>query len=465
MAAAAVAPARAAAFEVLLRQARARGPFDLTGDLGEGFAGLDARDRALAFELVTGTIKRRLTLDRVIAAFARSEARHTPVEVRESLRLAAFQLLFLERVPDHAVVSDAVQLVKGRGRRSAAFVNAVLRRIAEEGAAVYARLSEGSSAEALAARYSHPDWLAGLLVAEMGREAAEALMAADNQPAERCLRVNGLRATPAQARASLAADGVTTTGAPRGEDTPEALLFAGAPLHATAAFRDGLVTPQSRGSQLVGRVAAAGVRAGGRRTIADLCAAPGGKTAFLAALLPDWDITAVDDDAGRVAELRANLARLGVTRVQVVESEVEEFTGDGGPAAGYGLVLLDAPCSGLGTLASRADLRWRRKAGDVQRLAALQARLLAAAGRLVDRGGTLTYSVCTLSRAETIDVVEGFLSAPLAEPGGAPSSWELDDLGEGYPAYRHPGNGACLQTLPSRDGTTGFFIARFRRVG
>ncbi len=133
----------------------------------------------------------------------------------------------------------------------------------------------------------------------------------------------------------------------------------------------------------------------------------------------------------------------------------------------FDVVLLDAPCSGLGTLASRPDLRWRRRAGDVGRLADLQRRLLAAAAELVAPGGALTYSVCTLTRAETLEVVERFVARrPTgAAPGsGRAAAWALDDLGAAYPGYRHPANGAFVQTLPSRDDTTGFFVARLRRV-
>jgi 16S rRNA (cytosine967-C5)-methyltransferase len=454
-----VAPARTAAYAVLLREAHGRGRFDLTVDAAPDFDRLDARDRSLAFELVTGTLKRRNSLDRVIAAFSSATHARTPVAVRESLRLGTYQLLYLGRVPAHAVVSDSVELVKPRGQRTAAYVNAVLRHVATEGRATLARLSERETSEALAVRYSHPDWLVALWLDELGRPSADELMQADNRPAERCVRVNGLRATPAQAQASLAADGITATQPQSWSETPEALLVEGPAVQSSTAFRDGLITPQSRASQLVARLAAAGRPGGGR--FADLCAAPGLKTSHLVALLPGWRATAVDDDAARVEELRHNLARLGAANVDVVERDVLEFGGDPAERGAYDVVLLDAPCSGLGTLASRADLRWRRRAGDIARLAALQQRLLAAAARLVAPGGTLTYSVCTLTRAETTDVVEQFLGASTQRAGDA---WVLDDLGADYPRYRHAANGACLQTLPSRDATTGFFVARVRRV-
>lgn len=470
-----VAPARRAAFAVLLRETRSRAPFDLAAATGVEFARLAARDRALAYELAMGTIKRRNSLDRVVAAFSDASSSRLRPEVRESLRLGAFQLLYLDRVPAHAAVNDAVELAKAHGRRTGAFVNAVLRKVASEGRAELARLSGGASIEALAVRCSHPDWLVSLWVDELGRDAAEALMEADNRPAERCVRVNRLRATIAQAQASLSGDGITARLAREAyaevaPDTPDALLLEGPALESSAAFREGLVMPQSRGSQLAAAIAAGALEPGARRgpaRAADLCAAPGGKTSQLAALLAGWRLLAVDDEPRRVAALRANLTRLGAADIEVCERDVLEMGADEAERGRYGVVLLDAPCSGLGTLASRPDLRWRRRAGDVRRLATLQRDLLAAAAALVAPGGALTYSVCTLTRAETLGVVDRFVAGRAREgaaDSGSRAAWTLDDLGAAYPAYRHPANGAYVQTLPSRDETTGFFVARLRRV-
>jgi 16S rRNA (cytosine967-C5)-methyltransferase len=472
VASAVVAPARAAAFNVLVREAASRAPFELAAAAAAEFGGLEARDRALAYELVMGTIKRRNSLDRVIAAFSTATSSRLRPDVREALRLGAFQLLYLDRVPAHAAVNDAVEQTKSHGRRTGAFVNAVLRRVAAEGRAELARLSAAETTEALALRYSHPDWLVALWVSELGGKAAAALMAADNLPAERCVRVNRLRATPAEAQAALAAGGITARapagpGQGRSPDTPDALLLDGAALEASVAFRDGLVTPQSRGSQLAAAIAVAGASGAAGGCAADLCAAPGGKTSQLAALLPGWHVLAVDDEPKRVTALRANLARLGAGDVEVVERDVLTMGADPDQQGCFDLVLLDAPCSGLGTLASRPDLRWRRRAGDVARLAALQGTLLDAAAALVAPGGTLTYSVCTIARAETLEVVERFVSRGTAS-GTSDSrpalAWALDDLGARHPECRHPGNAAFVQTLPSRDQTTGFFVARLRRV-
>lgn len=453
-----VSPARDAAFRALLRVDRGRLDDSLAA-LPE-LDTLDGRDRALANELVTGTVKRRLSLDAVLGAFTRAPLATTDRAVLEALRLAAFQLLFLDRVPAHAAVDDAVALLAAKGTRVQSFANAVLRKVSAAGTAKLVELSAGDGAHAWSVRHSAPVWLIRLLRAELGDNAAAQVLAAANAAPERCLRVNTLRATVAEAAAALAAEGFTTSLI---AGLPEALLYGGPALERAAAFRDGLVTPQSRGSQLAGLVSLEGAlglggpaagEPGGEAAaplrVLDLCAAPGTKTGQLAAGLPGAQLTAVDVDAGRLAELRVNLARLGAADVTVAQADVLALPDSYDGA--FDAVLLDAPCSGLGTLASRPDLRWRRHATDVGRLAALQQQLIARAARCVRPGGALTYAVCTLPRAETIDVI-----APLLADG-----WVADDLGATRPQLAHPALPAALLVLPPDFGTTGFFVARLR---
>lgn len=442
-----MSPARAAAWRALLRL-RAGGRLDDTRAGLPELDALSARDRALANELVTGTVKRRASLDAVLAVYTRSRLDRTDAEVLESLRLAAYQLLFLTRVPDYAVVDDAVALVAAHGRRTAGFVNAVARRVAADGRATLDRLGAGDGTRAWQVRHSAPGWLVRLLRAELGDEAAAAFLAAANAAPERCLRVNMLKTDLPSARAALTAAGFATEGI---AGLPAALLYSGPPLERAAAFAEGLVTPQSRGSQVAVHVAAGRCPPGA--AILDLCAAPGTKTAQLAALVPGAALTAVDLDAPRVAAMTANLRRLGVGGVRAVTGDAVALPAEHDSA--YDAVLLDAPCSGLGTLASRPDLRWRRRASDVRRLAELQVRLLERAGRCVRPGGTLTYAVCTLPQAETVAAVGALLEA-----GG----WEVDDLGAAWPALAHPGAGGYLLTLPPAAGSSGFFIARLRRA-
>jgi 16S rRNA (cytosine967-C5)-methyltransferase len=444
-----LSPARAAAFSVLVRLERTGARFDASRHGMPEVSELSGRDAALAYELITGTIKRRATLDAVLAQCAGLVTDRVDVAMLTALRLGAYQLLFLDRVPAHAAVTESVEMVAGKGRKGRGFANAVLRRVAADGRERLAALAPGDDAPALALRYSYPRWIAQTFINEYGATEAEALLASGNEQPERCLRVNTVKTIVPGVVESLRADGLGVTAV---DDLPDALIYDHGPLEATNAFRGGWVTPQSRGSQLAAIAAAGAARPGLR--VADLCAAPGTKTAHLAAQLPGAQILAVDVDETRCDALRRNLRRLGVAGVDLRVADVLAL--DPAEVGSFDRVLVDAPCSGLGTLASRPDLRWRRQAADIGGMAALQLRMLTRAAALVGDGGALTYAVCTVTRDETTAVVDALML------GG---EWRVDDLGAAFPGYAHPHNGAYLLTLPSRHGTSGFFIARMRRAG
>lgn len=447
-----VSPARDAAWQALLRL-RAGGRLDESLAGMPELEGLGLRDRGLANELVTGTVKRRLSVDAVIGAFTKAPVESTAGDVLEALRLAAFQMLFLDRVPAHAAVDDSVALLAGKGKRTQGFANAVLRKVAARGRATFAELAAGDGQRAWTVRHSCPRWIVRLLREDLGDVAAERFLVAANSAPERCLRVNTLRAGVEDAIEALAGDGLATSAVP---ELREALLYSGPALERSAPFREGLVTPQSRGSQLVGQVLAEGLADGVEDRaplVLDLCAAPGTKTSQLAASLPGARVTALDLDVARLAALRENMTRLGVRGIEVVQGDVLSMPAAYGDA--FDAVLLDAPCSGLGTLSSRPDLRWRRRAADVARLADLQRRMIAQAARCVRPGGTLIYAVCTLLRVETADVVGTLLD------GG---EWSPDDLAAERGSMAHPDLGGGLLILPPAHGASGFFISRLRRA-
>jgi 16S rRNA (cytosine967-C5)-methyltransferase len=443
-----VAPAREAAFAALRRLRSSGARLDESAAALPEITSLGPADRGLANELVNGTIKRRASVDAVLGAYTKAPLKDADPDVRDALRMTAFQLLFLDRVPAYAAVDDGVTLASRRNKRVRGFANAVLRKVAAEGAARLEDLGAGNGTHAWAVRLSYPGWLVKLLRAELGDAATTEMLEAGNRAPERCLRANRLRGGVEAAVTALSAAGFATRGV---EGLPEALLYEGPPLERSQAFAHGLVTPQSRGSQVAGTVAAGGVHAPGARVL-DLCAAPGAKTSQLAALLPEAKLTAVEVDEARAADLQANLARLGADAVEVVRADAFELPESWDDT--FDAVLLDAPCSGLGTLGSRADLRWRRHLQDVPRLAKLQARLLARAAALVKPGGALTYAVCTVTRAETLGVVE-----PLLAEGG----WAAEDLGAAWPGLAHPESGGFLLLLSPAAGSTGFFVARLRR--
>ncbi len=305
---------------------------------------------------------------------------------------------------------------RARLERAVPFTNAVLRRLAAGIHDLLAGLGDTTPAEA-GLRHSYPDWIAETFWREHGREAALTLMEAQNEPPPTVVRRTG------------------RAGDLPGEQDPE-LPAALRVDHVPADWIErGLVWPQSRGSQLAGL--AVGARPGER--VLDLCAAPGGKATQLAEVAAE--VVAVEQHPGRARELEANAARLGLANVQVVHADALEL-----PAglAGFDRVLVDAPCSGLGVLASRPDLRWRARP-----LPDLQRELLDVAVKRARPGGTITYAVCTMHREENEDVVD--------EAG-----LDVDDLGAEWPGFRHPTRPKFLLTLPHVHRTSGFFVARMR---
>jgi 16S rRNA (cytosine967-C5)-methyltransferase len=406
---------------------------------------LKGRDRAFAMRLAYGVVQRRATLDHMIGALSDRPAERIDAPVLAALRLGLHQLLFMDGVADHAAVAESVDLAKEAGSRGHGFVNAVLRRATREARPVLAALGDSTPSEA-AVLHSHPEWIADAWWDELGPEDAVALMRADNEPAESAARVNTLRATPHDVLAELAADGVEVRPA---ADLPEGIVLEDPyDLHRSDAFRRGALMPQSRASMLVARVL--DPQPGER--VLDLCAAPGAKTTHFAALMgDDGEVVAVELDPRRAADLRANAARLGAGSVRVVVGDATQAK----YGSGYDRVLVDPPCSDLGTLQSRPDARWRKTPAQVEELRGLQQRILdvgAAAGR---PGGRLVYSTCTISVPENELQTQEFLSrhADFTTCRALPAEAGVANAG------------GFVQTLPHRDRTDGFFIAAFQRHG
>ncbi len=406
---------------------------------------LDARDRALAMRLAYGAIQRRDTLDHLIERLAGRPASRLDARVLAALRLGLYELLYLSGAPDHAVVADCVELAKTPKSAGHGLVNAVLRRAAREGAdALLGDLREDTPQRAAIA-HSHPEWIARLWWQDLGADTARLLMAADNEPGELAVRVNTLRADPAAVAAQL---GVQTHTDP---ELPEALVLdSPLDLHGSEAWRSGAILAQSRAAMLVAR--ALDPQPGER--ILDLCAAPGGKSTHIAALMGDeGEVLAIERNRARAAELGETARRLhvGSVRVQIADAAVPRPEG---PV--FDRVLVDPPCSGLGTLQARPDLRWRVTAEHVEQLARIQAAILAAGAQALRPGGVLVYSTCTLCSSENERQVERFLERNL--------HFALEDLTNEQQIHTHPGAAGVLMTMPHRERTAGFFIARMRRV-
>jgi 16S rRNA (cytosine967-C5)-methyltransferase len=404
-----ISAARRAAFETLRRVFEDGAYADRA--FRTAAAGLDERDRQLAQRLAYGTVQRARTLDHAIEALGRRPVRRLDPPVRSALRLGAYQLGFLDGVPRYAAVNESVELVRAaRLERAVAFANAVLRRLAGGIRPLLAALPETTPAEA-ALRHSYPDWVAETWWRDLGAEGALASMRAQNEPAETVVRL---------VRGEI-------EGRPD-EDVPGAWHVERVDEQAVT---EGRIWPQSRGSQLA--ALAVGARPG-ERTL-DLCAAPGGKATML-----DGEVVAVEVNDARARELEENVRLLGAPGVTVVRADGRELPGD---LTGFDRALVDAPCSGLGVLASRPDLRWR-----AEPLPDLQLELLRAAAGRVRPGGTVTYSVCTINADECEAVVDA--SGLRADP----------TLAGEWPQFAHQQRPEFLQTLPHVHGTAGFFIAR-----
>jgi 16S rRNA (cytosine967-C5)-methyltransferase len=397
---AAVSPARRAAYETLLRV------FEQDAYADRAFRtaarDLDERERAFAQRLAYGSVQRVRTLDHAIDELGKRPTRKLDPPVRAALRLGAYQLGYTDTAP-HAAANESVELVRrARLERAVPFTNAVMRRLAAGIHDLLAALPEGALKE------SYPDWIHETFVRDLGPEGALELERAMNEPLETIVRGDAV------------GEPTDVPGAYRVDRVDEQLVAAGR------------IWPQSRGSQVVGL--ALGARAGER--ILDLCAAPGGKTGQLAG-----DVTAVEIDPGRASELRANLATMGHPAT-VVEADATDLPPE---LTGFDRILLDAPCSGLGVLAQRPDLRWRARP-----LPELQLALLRAAAERVRPGGTIVYSVCTVNADENEAVVDA-------------SGLEVDPTLAGeWPQFVHPRRPEFLLTLPHVHGTSGFFVGRLK---
>jgi 16S rRNA (cytosine967-C5)-methyltransferase len=405
-----VSPARQAAYKTVKRV------FEDDAYADRAFAaearGLDARDRALAQRIAYGTVQRVRTLDHGIDTLGRRPVRKLDPPVRAALRIGAYQLGYLD-VADHAAANESVELVRTAGlERAVAFTNAVMRRLTEGFGELLESLQEGTAAEA-ALKHSYPDWIAETFWRDLGPDEARALLRAQNEPPETVVRL---------VRGEIEGEPTAVPGAYRVSRVDE------------QALAEGRIWPQSRASQL----AALAVEARPGERILDSCAAPGGKATMLSG-----EVTAVEIHEGRALELEENAKRLGAGNVHVVSADATQLPPE---LTGFDRALVDAPCSGLGVLASRPDLRWRAKP-----LPELQGALLQAAAERVKPGGTIVYAVCTINAAENDHVVDACGLEPDAT------------LGEEWPQFRHPRRPEFLLTLPHVHGTSGFFIARLRR--
>jgi len=414
----------------------------------------DDRDRALVTSIVTGTLRWRNRLDYVLSRHVTRELARLDLEVLEILRLSVFQLLFLERVPASAVVHDAVNLARAAGKTSAAgFVNAVLRKVSRtrDRLDLPQAPSGGTAArreawlDALSLTGSHPRWLVERWVDRMGPEAAAAWVKFNNHEPALTIRANTLKTSRELLGERLLDAGIETEHL---RFAPDGLrVLRGNPLR-TPLAKQGLFVVQDEASQLVALMCGRQLR---WRSL-DACAAPGGKTLVLASGPARGGLlVAADRRWRRLKLLREYLAAAGAGQARIVALDLSA----GAPFRDiFDLVLVDAPCTGLGTLRREVDIRWRRSVRDVGEAAAVQARMLRQAASLVAPGGRLVYATCSSEPEENEGVFEGWLSGERGFRQAGPESLSSD----GVPSELLDGQGH-LHTRPDLHGLEAFFAA------
>ena len=443
-----VSASRSAASEIL-RRVEEEGAYAsvLLASAGEE---LRADDRALCYELVLGVLRRQLWLDKLIEHYARRDAASLDAPVRRALRLGLYQLRHLTRIPASAAVNESVNLAHEARLRSAAnFINAVLRRAARE--PEYEPSADApTELERLAVATSHPAWLVERWINFFGAAEAESFARANNRTPPVAFRVNSLRASEDETFARLHAAGVevrpsqVAVGAWRVDSAGGGA--AAQLLRALAS--EGAIYMQDEASQLVAHV----LGARDRERILDVCAAPGSKTTQIAARAGAL-VVAGDIYGHRLRVVRESAARQGLENIQVVAYDAEEW-----PlpfhAGAFRRVLVDAPCTGTGTLRHNPEIRWRITPADIFELAARQRRILSNAARSVGVGGRLVYSTCSVEPEENEGVVAAFLDAHPAFALTRPDVPERLLTNEG-----------AARTWPQRDDTDGFFVAAFEKRG
>jgi 16S rRNA (cytosine967-C5)-methyltransferase len=443
---------RQIATEILLKVDRRKAYADLLLDHVLRNAPIVDRDRALLTELVYGTLRWRGKIDAHLKLYLNRSLTDTDPLIRNLLRVTLYQLLFLDKVPDYAAVYEAVKLAKAHGgRKVAGFVNGVLRNfLRKKDKTADAQRNDWETV--LPTEYSHPQWLVKKWLDYLGRKETEALMRANNEISPLVLRVNSCKSSREALIALLLKNGVSavaTRWSPVG-----VWVKSGLPVDQLSGFQEGFFQVQGEASQLVCYLLSP--QKGER--ILDACAAPGGKTTHIAELMADTgEVIALDKSEKGIKRIRENIARLGLASLCAATTDAShqlpvELRGP------YNRILVDAPCSGLGTLRSHPEIKWHRNESDIKRLSQLQRHIVDQVVHYLKPGGVLVYSTCTLTQDENEDVVEDFLEHH--------KEFVLDDAASYLPeAAVSLVRGSYYMALPHRHNTDGFFAVRMRKLG
>ncbi len=482
------ASARQLALDVLVRVEQDQSYSNLLLHQALSRSELNKPDAALATELVYGTIQRLGTIDYFLARFVKGGLAKLEPWVRSLLRLSFYQLYYLQRIPDHAAVNEAVDIAKRKGHQGiSGMVNGVLRNVIRQKADLVVPDSL-EPAVRIAIRHSHPEWLVRRWIAQYGEELTERICEANNTPPHVSIRVNLMRRTRDELLAELRREGVQAEPsplAPAGIVVEHAGNMALHPL-----FRSGEFSIQDESSMLVAEF----VDPKPGMAVLDCCAAPGGKTAHLAEKMEDTgSIVASDIHEHKKKLIDEQAGRLGLTCIRTLVADANELA-DRFPPASFDRVLLDAPCSGFGVIRRKPEIKWTKRERDIADIAAVQKEILHRVCRLVKPGGVLVYSTCTIERSENDEMIRAFLqdhpefalerddvpalpvsanTPPARNAPDAGAAPEIASAPKAAPtppvtavtmaeAYRsEPG---MVQIFPHEFGTDGFFIAKLRRL-
>lgn len=409
-------------------------------------------DRRLLTEIVNGTVRMVKHLDEVLNLFLKGDISSQNRWLRSVLRISAYQLRFMDRVPEYAVVNDAVNIVAKRaGQNLGRVANGVLRNLLRRRDDL---TLPGEQYSSLADLYSHPQWIVDTFIEQYGTERARTILIFDNLPPALAIRVNRLRAVPRQLMIELAAEGID---AQISSCWPGALRVKTAkiPVQESRAFKSGKLYIQNEAAMLASVI----LSPSAGETVYDLCCGVGGKSTHLAELMDNQgQILAFDIYGHKIKLLMDNCRRLGIEIVEPCEGDVTGLSPDLAPGSA---VLLDAPCSGLGVLARRADSRWKKSMKDMSELPGLQSLMLAQAARLVQKGGRLLYSTCTVNRGENEDVIRNFLKSHTHfRLKGFKRELEPFPLD---PNDRQACSSGMFTLLPGKYDTDGMFFALMKR--
>lgn len=414
---------------------------------------LSRQDKALAQELVMGTLRWQASLDMALSRVSSRPLSRIPGKLLSALRMGAYQILFLERIPFPAAVNETVELVRELGLGYASgFVNGVLRALAEKGRALLQVDSTLPDSERIAMETSHPLWMVERWIRQWGSKEARELCFANNQVPPLTLRTNTLKVSRDGLMKALEGEGLEvfpTKFSPEGVQVAKMEL----PLSCLGPFRRGWFQVQDEASQLISHW----LELREDHRVLDACAAPGGKTAHMAQLLRNKGrILALDIHQARLHLLAQECRRLGITCVSIKKTDLLDPTSL--PEGPFQRILLDAPCSGLGVLRRNPDAKWRRTPQDISRMANIQRRMLQNLAPLLAPGGIMVYSVCTHTQEETEAVREAILEKgldlePIVSHQGLPLEAAALVSPDGF-----------LRTFPHKQGMDGFCAFKLRRA-